>query len=85
MGRSVAVQSGAAIRARRINTPRNSLTQLRITVATDVACKLLRLPAFMRTLIILCIVALLKIEQELTRRLLRRAVARRRRTGALRQ
>jgi hypothetical protein len=39
---------------------------------------------FMRTLIILSIVVLLKIEQELTRRLLRRAVARRQRTGALR-
>jgi hypothetical protein len=39
---------------------------------------------FMRTLIILSIVLLLKIEQELTRRLLRRAVPRRQRTGALR-
>jgi len=85
MGRSVAVQSGAAIRARRISPPRNSLTQQRITIATDVACKLLRLPAFMRTVIILCIVALLKIEQELTRRLVKRAVSRRRRAGALRR
>jgi hypothetical protein len=40
---------------------------------------------FMRTLIILSIVVLLKIEQELTRRLVQRAVPRRRRTDALRQ
>ena len=40
---------------------------------------------FMRTLIILSIVVLLKIEQELTRRLSKRAVPRRHRTGALRQ
>jgi hypothetical protein len=39
---------------------------------------------FMRTLIILSIVVLLKIEQELTRRLSKRAVPRRHRTGALR-
>ena len=39
----------------------------------------------MRTLIILSIVVLLKIEQELTRRLAKRAVPRRHRTGALRQ
>jgi len=38
MGRSVAVQSGAAIRARCNSSPRNSLTQQRITVATDLAC-----------------------------------------------
>jgi len=37
---------------------------------------------FMRSLIILSIVVLLKIEQELTRRLVQRTVPRRRRAGA---
>jgi len=39
---------------------------------------------FMRTLIILSVVVLLKIEQELTRRLVKRTVPRRHRTGSLR-
>jgi hypothetical protein len=39
----------------------------------------------MRTAIILCIVALLKIEQELARRLVKRTVPRRRGAGALRR
>jgi hypothetical protein len=39
---------------------------------------------FMRTLIILSVVVPLKIEQELTRRLVKRAVPRRHRTGSLR-
>jgi hypothetical protein len=40
---------------------------------------------FMRSLIILAIVVLLKIEQELTSRLAKRAVVRRHRAGALRR
>jgi hypothetical protein len=39
----------------------------------------------MRSLIILSIMVLLKIEQELTRRLVKRTVLRRRGTGALRR
>jgi hypothetical protein len=41
--------------------------------------------SFMRTLIILSIVVLLKIEQQMARSLVKRSVPRRRRPGALRQ